>query len=123
MSSNTRPRTTRDVDSVAVIAKWIRRCGLPFAILACLIAGVLLGAPTLRLRGDYLAIVTLGFGEIARVLITSDWWSHLVGGAQGLRDVTDAHIGPISFQNPKPFYYLALAVKLTSRWRRSNARS
>src|SRR5947209_3014104 len=34
MSSNTRPRTTRDVDSVAVIAKWIRRCGLPFAILA-----------------------------------------------------------------------------------------
>src|SRR5437764_11208154 len=34
MSSNTRPRTTRDVDSVAVIAKWVRRCGLPFAILA-----------------------------------------------------------------------------------------
>src|SRR5947209_11661552 len=33
MSSNTRPRTTRDVDTMAVIAKWIRRCGLPFAIL------------------------------------------------------------------------------------------
>jgi branched-chain amino acid transport system permease protein len=37
---------------------------LPIAILAALIAGVILGAPTLRLRGDYLAIVTLGFGEI-----------------------------------------------------------
>ena len=35
---------------------------IPFAVVACLIAGVLLGAPTLRLRGDYLAIVTLGFG-------------------------------------------------------------
>src|SRR5947208_16546359 len=34
MSSNTRPHTTRDVDSVAVIAKWIRRCGLPLALLA-----------------------------------------------------------------------------------------
>ncbi|MBE7187364.1 MAG: branched-chain amino acid ABC transporter permease [Jatrophihabitans endophyticus] len=40
---------------------------IPFAIVACLIAGVLLGAPTLRLRGDYLAIVTLGFGEIIQV--------------------------------------------------------
>ena len=40
---------------------------IPFAILVCLLAGVLLGAPTLRLRGDYLAIVTLGFGEIIRI--------------------------------------------------------
>ena len=40
---------------------------IPFAILVCLVAGVTLGFPTLRLRGDYLAIVTLGFGEIVRV--------------------------------------------------------
>jgi ABC-type branched-subunit amino acid transport system permease subunit len=40
---------------------------IPVAILVCLAAGVLLGAPTLRLRGDYLAIVTLGFGEIIRI--------------------------------------------------------
>ena len=40
---------------------------IPFAIGACLLAGVALGAPTLRLRGDYLAIVTLGFGEIIRI--------------------------------------------------------
>ena len=40
---------------------------IPFAVVACLIAGVLLGAPTLRLRGDYLAIVTLGFGEIIQI--------------------------------------------------------
>jgi ABC-type branched-subunit amino acid transport system permease subunit len=41
---------------------------IPFAIAACLIAGIILGAPTLRLRGDYLAIVTLGFGEIIRIM-------------------------------------------------------
>ena len=40
---------------------------IPFAIVVCLIAGVALGFPTLRLRGDYLAIVTLGFGEIIRI--------------------------------------------------------
>jgi ABC-type branched-subunit amino acid transport system permease subunit len=40
---------------------------IPFAIVICLLAGVTLGAPTLRLRGDYLAIVTLGFGEIIRI--------------------------------------------------------
>ena len=40
---------------------------IPFAIAVCLIAGVALGFPTLRLRGDYLAIVTLGFGEIIRI--------------------------------------------------------
>ncbi|MEP6851530.1 MAG: hypothetical protein ABJA87_02535 [bacterium] len=41
---------------------------IPFAVAACLLAGVALGAPTLRLRGDYLAIVTLGFGEIIRLV-------------------------------------------------------
>ena len=45
---------------------------IPFAILVCLIAGVLLGAPTLRLRGDYLAIVTLGFGEIIHLIAVND---------------------------------------------------
>ncbi|MFN2518137.1 MAG: branched-chain amino acid ABC transporter permease [Jatrophihabitantaceae bacterium] len=41
---------------------------IPFAIGICLLAGLALGAPTLRLRGDYLAIVTLGFGEIIRII-------------------------------------------------------
>jgi ABC-type branched-subunit amino acid transport system permease subunit len=45
---------------------------IPLAIAVCLIAGVLLGAPTLRLRGDYLAIVTLGFGEIIRIIAVNN---------------------------------------------------
>jgi ABC-type branched-subunit amino acid transport system permease subunit len=54
---------------------------IPFAIIACLIAGVLLGAPTLRLRGDYLAIVTLGFGEIIYVIAVNA--TGVTGGPRG----------------------------------------
>ncbi|MBV8916234.1 MAG: branched-chain amino acid ABC transporter permease, partial [Acetobacteraceae bacterium] len=52
--------------------------------LAC-IAGVLLGIPVLRLRGDYLAIVTLAFGEIIRVVITN--WVSLTNGPNGLSGI------------------------------------
>ncbi|MCU1670623.1 MAG: branched-chain amino acid transporter permease [Blastococcus sp.] len=45
---------------------------IPVAIAVCLIAGVVLGGPTLRLRGDYLAIVTLGFGEIIRIIAVNN---------------------------------------------------
>ena len=55
---------------------------IPFAVVACLIAGVLLGAPTLRLRGDYLAIVTLGFGEITQLVAINDPGG-FTGGPQG----------------------------------------
>ena len=48
------------------IVIWPNIAALPFAILVCVLAGVALGIPTLRLRGDYLAIVTLGFHEIVR---------------------------------------------------------
>src|SRR5204863_70885 len=75
---------------------------LPLVILVAAFTGLMIGAPVLRLRGDYLAIVTLGFGEIARVLITSDWLSRFDGGAQGLQRVSDAAIGGLSFRNPEP---------------------
>ena len=58
---------------------------LPVAgIMACFF-GVLLGFPVLRLRGDYLAIVTLGFGEIIRVVLINWWW--FTGGPDGIRDI------------------------------------
>ena len=54
------------------------------ALLMGVAAGVLLGIPVLRMRGDYLAIVTLGFGEIIRVLAQSDLLKEVIGGAQGI---------------------------------------
>jgi len=82
---------------------------VPLVILVTAFIGLLIGAPVLRLRGDYLAIVTLGFGEIARVLVQSSWLQRFTGGPQGLRDVTDAAIGGIGFRDPQPFFYLVLA--------------
>lgn len=85
---------------------------LPLVILAAAVVGLLIGAPVLRLRGDYLAIVTLGFGEIARVLVTSDWLRGTLGGAQGLRDIPAAPIGGVGFRDPQNFYYLVLVLVL-----------
>jgi branched-chain amino acid transport system permease protein len=82
---------------------------LPIVVVVTALIGVLIGAPVLRLRGDYLAIVTLGFGEIARVVLQSSWLQRYTGGPQGLRDVTDAAIGGVGFRDPQPFYYLVLA--------------
>ena len=58
---------------------------LPLAGLLAATAGVLLGFPVLRLRGDYLAIVTLGFGEIIRIVLLN--WYEVTGGPNGLSDI------------------------------------
>ena len=81
---------------------------IPLVIVVTAFVGVLIGAPVLRLRGDYLAIVTLGFGEIAKVLVQSSWLQEYTGGPQGLRDVTDAAIAGVGFRDPQPFFYLVL---------------
>lgn len=86
---------------------------LPFAILIGVLFGVLLGFPVLRLRGDYLAIVTLGFGEIIRILALSDWLKPVMGGAQGVLGIPSPRIDliflpPIVLDNPQRMYYLVL---------------
>jgi branched-chain amino acid transport system permease protein len=98
---------------------------VPIVVLIAAFAGVLIGAPVLRLRGDYLALVTLGLGEMIVVLVTSPWLEPLVGGPQGMRDITDAAIGDFGFRDPKHFYFLALgfvALALFVSWRLSNSR-
>ena len=88
--------------------------------------GLLIGAPVLRLRGDYLAIVTLGLGEIVSVITASKWAQPLIGGPQGMRGVTKAEIFGLNPQdNPQHFYYLALAFVLLAAfvsWRLSTSR-
>ncbi len=86
---------------------------LPFAILVALTAGILLGVPVLRMRGDYLAIVTLGFGEIIRILAVSDALKPFIGGAQGILSIIKPIIKfggrtLLEFQTPIHFYYLIL---------------
>src|SRR4051794_2037321 len=71
---------------------WPFFLALPVAMAVTMVTGVMLGAPTLRVRGDYLAIVTLGFGEIIRITITNTPW---LGAASGIKDIpSPPSIGP-----------------------------
>ena len=86
---------------------------IPFAILVCLIAGVALGTPTLRLRGDYLAIVTLGFGEIIRVIANNA--NSITDGPRGAFNIPPPriHLGPIDLTwgaSALGFWYLLLVL-------------
>jgi branched-chain amino acid transport system permease protein len=82
---------------------------IPIVMVIAAAAGALIGGPVLRLRGDYLALVTLGLGEMVTVLIASPWLVPLVGGPSGMRGITDAAIGGFGFREPQHFYYLGLA--------------
>jgi branched-chain amino acid transport system permease protein len=82
---------------------------LPIAVVASTVTGIILGIPVLRLRGDYLAIVTLAFGEIIRVLVRSDLLKPVIGGAQGIINIARPTIGEFQFVTPQHFYYLILA--------------
>ncbi|WP_327269850.1 branched-chain amino acid ABC transporter permease [Streptomyces sp. NBC_01218] len=89
-----------------------------------LVFGVLIGAPTLRLRGDYLAIVTLGFGEIFRVTVNNlngNSGPDLTNGSQGIPSIPDLNlfgfefgtshdVGPFSLSRPANYYLLMLLV-------------
>jgi branched-chain amino acid transport system permease protein len=75
---------------------------LPIVILVAAVVGLFVGAPVLRLRGDYLAIVTLGFGEIAREIFKSAWTQPVTGGAQGILSIP----APLPFErDPQVIYY------------------
>jgi branched-chain amino acid transport system permease protein len=106
---------------------------LPVAGLLAALCGVLLGFPVLRLRGDYLAIVTLGFGEIIRVVLIN--WTSLTGGPNGISGIprptlfglTFTGSGPGSFAgffgiaaNPTQrfvfLYYVILGLALLTNW-------
>ena len=82
---------------------------LPFAVVFAVMAGVLLGAPTLRLRGDYLAIVTLGFGEIVRIVAQN---TEFLGATRGISGISHPEsLGNVKFKfDSLPYYYLVLAA-------------
>ncbi|MDP9102208.1 MAG: branched-chain amino acid ABC transporter permease [Actinomycetota bacterium] len=86
---------------------------LPFLLIVVLgalvsgVIGVLIGAPTLRLRGDYLAIVTLGFGEIFRLLVNT--YDTYTGGPNGLSNIPDLKAGAFDLGQPHVVFGVELA--------------
>jgi len=84
--------------------QWAWLASIPFALAATMLAGLILGWPTLRLRGDYLAIVTLGFAEIIRIVATS------TDTLRGDRGFTDVPHPPGSLSDGKPVFGVADAT-------------
>ncbi len=124
---------------------WI---SIPIAVIVSALAGVFLGIPVLRMRGDYLAIVTLGFAEIIRILVLSNFMQPLLGGAQGILNIPKPNAGYVAamaqslpawanslfffwlgadgtLKEPQHFYYLIILGCLLIAfvaWRLQNAR-
>ena len=87
---------------------WLFFLDLVVAGLLAALVGVLLGYPTLRLRGDYLAIMTLGFGEIVRIVATN--WVDLTNGVAGIRGVPLPAVDGYVLRSPVLLYYVVLGL-------------
>jgi branched-chain amino acid transport system permease protein len=79
---------------------------LPFSVVLTSVAGFLLAVPALRLRGDYLAIVTLGFGEITRLILNN--WDSVTRGPNGISGIAPPVIMSVSLGKLSFYYYLVL---------------
>jgi branched-chain amino acid transport system permease protein len=118
--------TTLGLDAPAFSLHLSFFIAVPLVVCIAALVGVLIGAPVLRLRGDYLAIVTLGFGEIARALFSSDWLKSVFGGTQGITKVPAAPLAGFLFREPRHFYFLVLFFCLIAAfvsWRLQDSRT
>ena len=102
--------------------------GTAAVIVVAGLTGLFIGAPVIRMRGDYLAIVTLGFGEIIRLLFLSDWLSGWFGGAQGITNIGGVDVfglAKVSGTDPRSVFYLVLAfcaLAVYVSWRLEHSR-
>ncbi|SNB72211.1 branched-chain amino acid transport system permease protein [Arboricoccus pini] len=98
---------------------------MPIAVLASVVVGVLFGIPVLGVRGDYLAVATMGLGEIVRVLVVSDAAKPLLGGPLGITQVPKPAIFGYGLTTPIQLYYLTLVASLVAgliAWRLEGSR-
>jgi branched-chain amino acid transport system permease protein len=98
---------------------------MPIAVLCSVIMGIIFGIPVLKVRGDYLAVATMGLGEIVRVIVLSDAAAPLLGGAKGVLQIPRPEIGNIHLNNPVSLFYLTLVASLVAAyaaWRLEESR-
>jgi branched-chain amino acid transport system permease protein len=98
---------------------------MPIAVALSIMVGVLFGLPVLGVRGDYLAVATMGLGEIVRVIVQSDFAAPLLGGAQGILQIPKPRLGDFVLSSPVSLFYLTLvasAVAAFVAWRLENSR-
>ena len=108
--------------SIPSLSYW---AAMPIAVLCSVIVGILFGIPVLGVRGDYLAVATMGLGEIVRVIVQSDMAAPLLAGAQGILQIPKPRLGNIELSDPVSLFYLTLvcsAVAAYFAWRLENSR-
>ena len=122
------PSSSLDGPITALVGpEWAFWLAIPIVMLVTALVGILIGAPVLRLRGDYLAIVTLGFGEIARILFGSDALRSWVGGPNGVVGLPNLHLPVLGeLTGPGEYFYPVMAFAAFAAfvaWRLSNSRT
>ncbi len=108
--------------ALAHLSYWV---AMPIAVVLSILVGVMFGLPVLGVRGDYLAVATMGLGEIVRVIVQSDFAAPLLGGAQGILQIPKPQIGTFVLGSPVSLFYLTLvasAVAAFVAWRLENSR-
>ena len=99
---------------------------MAMAVIMAVFVGVLFGVPVLKIRGDYLAVATLGLGEIVRVLVLSDFAAPVLAGAQGILNIPPPYLFTgAAVDDPIELYYIALgaaAVAAYFAYRLENSR-
>jgi len=107
------------------LVHWSFWTAVPVAVLVSVIAGILFGIPVLRVRGDYLAIATLGLGEITRLLVLSDALSPWLGGSFGILLIPKPVLFGLELSAPGQLYYVTLvfsALAAYVAWRLQDSR-
>jgi branched-chain amino acid transport system permease protein len=98
---------------------------MPLAVLGAVLMGILFGIPVLGVKGDYLAVATLGLGEIVRIVVQSDAAAPVLGGAQGILQIPKPQIGGFQFGSAVSLFYLTLAAAIFAAycaWRLERSR-
>jgi branched-chain amino acid transport system permease protein len=116
------PTALASYTALPSLSYWV---AMPIAVIASVIVGILFGIPVLGVRGDYLAVATMGLGEIVRVIVQSDLAAPLLGGAQGILQIPKPRIGTFELADPVDLFYLTLAASAVAAyfaWRLENSR-
>ncbi len=116
------PHALAAFSAIPHVSYWV---AMPIAVLISIIVGVLFGIPVLGVRGDYLAVATLGLGEIVRVIVQSDAAAPLLAGAQGILQIPKPWLGKIELSDPVELFFLTLACAAVAAyfaWRLESSR-
>ena len=116
------PHALASYTAIPSLSYWV---AMPIAVLASVLVGILFGIPVLGVRGDYLAVATMGLGEIVRVIVQSDMAAPLLGGAQGILQIPKPRIAGYELADPVQLFYLTLAASAVAAyfaWRLENSR-